>query len=179
MKSAFPIFRLLFLPILSLFSFLSCSSSSGIDDYYTFNVVKSQAISVPSQVPVGQDVSGPFLITIDSTELVTSSTLRTTIPLTKSVKLNKLSFSSSDPSFPVTSFDTLRLIVSADSLADELLATYIGAADSVYLTNADFANYLKKSSSHFTITFRANKAPAQTANINANYTLVFSAKPQQ
>ena len=112
-------------------------------------------------------------------DLVTSPTLQTTIPLTKSVKLNKLAFTSGDPSYPITSFDTLRLIVSADSLSDELLATYSGLADSVYLTNADFAAYLKKSSSHFTITFRANKAPAKTVNIAANYTLVFTAKTQQ
>jgi hypothetical protein len=179
MKFRFPDVRIFFVPIVSLCSFIACSSSSGIDDYYTFNVVKSQVIPVPAQVPVEQNVSGPFLITFDSTDLVTSKTLETTIPLTKSVKMNKLAFSSSDPSYPMTSFDTVMLVISADSLADQLLATYSGSADSVYLTNADIAAYVKKPSSHYTVTFRANTAPAKTENIAASCTFVFTALPVQ
>ena len=179
MKSAFPVFRIFVIPVLIVCSFISCSTSSGIDDYYTFNVGKSQGFTVPPQVPVGQDVSAPFVITIDSADLVTSTTLRTTIPLMKSVKLTKLSFTSSDASYPMTSFDTIKLVVSCDSLEDQLLATYIGANDAVTLTNADFAAYLKQQSCHYKITFRANKAPAQPVNITATDELVFTAKPQQ
>jgi hypothetical protein len=97
----------------------------------------------------------------------------------KSVKLTKLSFTSSDASYPVTSFDTMRLVVSCDSLTDQLLATYSGASNAVTLTNADFAAYMKQPSCHYTITFRANKAPAQPVNITATDELVFTAKPQQ
>jgi hypothetical protein len=172
-------FSRLFLSVLLVCSLISCSSSSGVDDYYTFNVVKSQNIPVTPQIPVGQDVSVPFPISVDSTDFITSPTLRTSLALIKSVKLTKLAFTPSDASYPMTSFDTVRLFVSADSLADQTLATYFGFADSLSLTDADFAAYMKKPSSHYTVTFRANKAPAQAIAIAAAYTLVFTATPLQ
>ncbi len=179
MKRAFPVFRLLLLPVMLLCSFISCSSSSGIDDFYTFNVMKTQSLPITPQVSVEQDITIPFQMPIDSADLITSSTLSTNLSLIKSVKLTKLAFSSSDQSYPMASFDTLRLFVSADSLADELLAAYSGSADSVFLTNADFANYLKKPSVHYSVTFRANKAPAQSTTFTATTNLVFSAAPIQ
>ncbi|MEP7234795.1 MAG: hypothetical protein ABI778_05820 [Ignavibacteriota bacterium] len=178
MKFCFPNVRQIFFLLVIGFSFAGCSSSTNIDDYYTFNVGKSQTITVPSQVPVGQDVTVPFVLVIDSVDLVSSKTLSTTIPLTKSVKLTKLTFSSSDNAYQMTSFDSLTLIVSCDSLPDQILATYSGTSDVILLTNADFAAYLKQQSCHYTISFRANAAPSQSVDFTAQDELVFTAKPQ-
>jgi hypothetical protein len=178
MKRAFPIFRLLFLLICSLCSIISCSSSTGIDDFYTINLGKAGSFSVSPQVILHQDVSVPFQIIIDSADLITSPTLQTSFANIKSAELTKLTFSSI-ASFPMTNFDTLRLIASNDSLTDLTLATYIGAQDSVYLTHADFGAYLKKPSSHYSIIYNAIKAPTQAVNISASYTVTLTAAPLQ
>ena len=180
MKETPQFLRLWLMPILFFCcGIVSCSSTNGIDDYFTFNLNKSESIKVPPQIPVGQEVSGPFVVKIDSTDLITNTTLQTSLALTKSVKLTKLVFSTGESSYPMTSFDTVKLTVAADSLTDMLLATYSGSADMISLTDADFAEYIKKPSVHYTITSKANKAPAQTVNIAANYTLVFTSKPIQ
>ncbi len=179
MRLRFPVFRIFFIPIASFCSFIACSSSSGIDDYFTINVQKSQNFPAPSQSSIGQWTTISLTITIDSSDLVANSTLSTTIPLTKSVKLNKFTLSSSDPTYAITSFDTVKLVVLCDSLADQLLATYTGANDSVSLTNADFAAYVKESSCRYTLIYRANASPSHTMNITAAEVFVFTANPKQ
>jgi len=178
MMQTSPLRWLQFLPVLFFFIFSSCSTSTGIDDFYTFNVAKAGSFSVSPQVVLHQDVTMPFQIVIDSADLITSPTLQTSLANIKSAELTKLTFST-PASFPMTDFDTLRLIASSDSLADLTLATYSGAQDLVYFTDADFGAYVKKPSTHYSIIYRANKAPSQTVNINTSYTLVLTAAPLQ
>jgi hypothetical protein len=169
-----------FLGVLALAAsgmFISCSSSSGVDDYYTFNLSKSSNFSVTPALPLHQDISAPITITIDSSDLITSTTLRTTIPMIRSAKLTRLVFSNG--AYPMSNFDTVSFIVSADSLNDQLLASYSSATDSVHYSNADFAAYLKKASLQYRIVFQANKAPAQPETISANAVLVLTAAPLQ
>ena len=113
---------------------------------------------------------------IDSSDLAKNGT---SLSLLQSVKLTKLILTSDDASFPLTSFDTIRFAASADSLTAQPLAYYGAVSDVISYVNADFATYLKKPHSEFIVTFKLNKAPAKAVNIKGEYTLVFSAKPQE
>jgi len=163
--------------VILCWSFLSCSSTDGIDNYFTFNLEKNQfIINVTPTTAIGEEFVVTVPTMLDSVDLAKNGT---SLSLLQSVKLTKLVLTSGDASFPMTSFDTVRLAAIADSLTAQLLALYSGASDAVSLTNADFAAYVKKTSSKFSIAFKLNKAPTQPVSITGEYTLVFSAKPQE
>src|SRR5689334_3768603 len=111
MKVAIPLLGR-FLAIVLLFSCISCNTASQIDDYFTFNLQKSQNLPVPPETPVGQDTNIPSIpVGIDSSDLTTNGA---SLSLVKSAKLTKLVFTPSDSSYPMTSFDTITLSISTD-----------------------------------------------------------------
>lgn len=167
----------IFLPsLLILSTLLSCSSTNGIDDYFTFNTTPGTAFVVFSNDPVGQIQSTIASIPPDSSNLAKQGTTR---ELTKSLELTKLSFKFSDASYSLSDFDSISISVSADSLPDLQLAYYSGATGMVSLANADFALYTKKTSSHFSIAFKINKDPSTDEPVLLNFTFVYTARPLQ
>lgn len=172
--------KLGFLPIMLLFcSFLSCSSTEGIDSYFTFNTEKQDVFFVDSQSSIGVDNIFLALPPPDSADFAKNGT---THELVKSVKLTKLDFNfkSFGPSFSFADLDSIALLITADSLPDLLIATYSKAENSTSLTNADFAAYFKKPLYNFKFVYRPNKAPStDPEGAIIKYTLVFSAKPQE
>jgi len=170
-------FRLRFLPSLFfLCSFISCSSSNGIDDYFTFNEQASHGVALDNLVFQNQPVRVPISISIDSAEYAKNGT---TLDLVKSIKLNSLILHSDDGSYPFSKIDTLTFSVQADSVGSQVLATYSGAADNVTYTNADFAGYLKGRNATFMISMSTANPPSGQFSFTVSTTDVLTARPQQ
>jgi hypothetical protein len=154
---------------------LAACSTLGIDNLFTFNVSKSATFQVPTITPVGQLQTSPGLpVGLDSADLAKNNT---GLKFLKTVKLTQLAFTSSDPTYPVSSFDTMILSVKTDSLPLLWLGSYSKAANTTVLSNYDFAPYVKSSSDSFIVAFKANKAPTTTATFTVNYTLTLTANP--
>jgi hypothetical protein len=168
-----PLRWLLFLPALTLFA--SCSSTDGIDDYFTFNIERSSAFIVDSQTQVGQDNSYVTSFVLDSVDFAKNGT---SLSLIKSVKLTKVSFVS-DKSNLLSNLDSIWIGITADSLAEIPVAGYNVANDSVLYNSIDFGQYIKSPSVKWNVHFRANKAPSDFQGVAFTYTLVFTAKPQE
>lgn len=165
-----------FLPVMLLFcSFISCSSTEGIDNYFTFNLDKSFTVAAPAGSAVWPAITLSVPVGFDSTDLAKNGT---SLSLVKSVKLTKLIFTSSDASIPFSNVDTFTLSI-ADNEGSQLLADYSGAKDSMYLSNADFAKYITNKITEFKASVGYQKVPATTVTYTGNYTLVFTAKPKE
>lgn len=164
-----------FLSVILFCSFISCSSTEGIDSYFTFNTVETSAFIVDSQTPVGLPDSYAASFILDSTVLAKNGT---SASLIQSVKLTKITFKSDDANL-ISALDSVWISIAAESLPDMLIANYSVAKDSAGYSNADFAAYMKKPLPHWNVHFIANKAPATTQTVSFTYTLVFSAKPQE
>ena len=167
-------FRLL-VPVVLLCSINSCSSSSGIDDYFTFNRKTSDVFLVANDAQIGKDDSDFILLPPDSSSLASNGT---SLSLIQSVKLSRLALKDADTGYSISNVDTVQFRIAADSLPDLILATYSKVADSVFLTNADFAEYYKKSSVHFNIWFRVQKVPVAFDFVLFDFTLVYTARPK-
>jgi len=176
MKGITSLFRLRYLSaLLFCTSLLSCSNTNGIDDYFTFNLQKTFGLAASAGSTEWPPMTVAVPIALDSAELAAN---QTTSSLVKSVKLTRLVFSSTDVAYPFSNIDTLVLTVT-DSSGTQLLATYSGAVDSMGLTDADIASYLKNPKSTFSATFGYRKPPPAAVTFNANYTFVVTARPQQ
>jgi hypothetical protein len=177
MRKTSPLHRLLILPMLfGIFLFSSCSSSDGIDNYFTFNYAPESAFVVFSFSTVGQNNQATSSLAPDSAILNEQGTTR---ELINSIKLTKLSFEPGEAAYDLSNFDSIAISISADSLPDALLGIYNGTTDSVTLTEVDIAPYLKKASQSFLVNYRINKAPSTTEPIIFNYTLVYTARPKE
>ena len=154
---------------------LAACSTLGIDNLFTFNITKTATFPVPPLTPVGQLITSPALpFGLDSADLAKNNT---GLKFLKTVKLTKLSFTSSDPTYPVSSFDTMIVSVKTDSLPLLWIGSYSHAADATVLSNYDFAQYVKSSHDSIVVAFKANKAPATVVNFTANFTLTITANP--
>ncbi len=162
--------------IVLLFALSSCSSSSGIDDYFTFNLSSAHGVSLENGLFQNQPVIVPIAISIDSTSLATNGT---DMFLVKSLKLNLLRLVSEEPSFPFTNIDSLIFSVQADSIGLEVLATYNGASDSLYYSNADFVQYWKAKNSTYRLTMYSSKPPSVPFSFTVSTTAVLTARPLQ
>lgn len=168
---------LVFLPCLFfLFGFLSCSSSNGIDDYFTFNLQIAQDISLDNSLFGHQPVTIPISILIDSSDLAKNGT---TMELVKSVKLSSLKLVSGSVSYPFSKIDTLIFSVQADSIGLEVLARYSGMSDNVSYTNADFARYLKGRNATFIISMSTANPPTGQFSFTVSTINVLTARPKQ
>ncbi|MDP4220305.1 MAG: hypothetical protein Q8916_00905 [Bacteroidota bacterium] len=176
MKGFTSLFRLRYLPVL-LFctSLLSCSDTNSIDDYFTFNLQKSFGLNASAGSTVWPPMTVTVPVSIDSSDLARNGT---TSSLVRTVKLTRLVFASTDVAYPFSNIDTL-ILTASDSSGTQLVATYSGAVDSMGLTNADIASYLKNPKATFSATFGYQKPPPAAVTFNANYTLVVTARPQQ
>src|SRR5438309_1201819 len=74
-----------------IFFFSACSSSEGVDNYFTFNLEKTFSFSL---TPGSAEEDGYNFAFTDSTDLASNGT---SIDLIKSVKLTKLTFTSNQP----------------------------------------------------------------------------------
>jgi hypothetical protein len=173
MRKISPLHLLLLPMMMALCLLSSCSSSEGIDNYFTFNLNKNFSITAPAGSAVWPPVSMPVTLLIDSTDLASNGT---SLALIKSVELTKLTFTSSSASFPFTDVDTLALSAS-DSAGTQLIANFNGAIDSMYLSNADIARFMKNPKANFSATIGYKKVPPEATTFTANYTLVLTAKP--
>jgi hypothetical protein len=176
MKRVFPGFRLLLLPILSLCSFISCSSSSGIDDYFTFNEQVIHDIALDNTLFQHQPVTVPISILIDSAALAKNGT---TLDLVKSIKLNLLKLVSKNGSYPFSKIDTATFSIQADSIGSKILATYSGTSDNVFYTNADFVQYLKGKNATFMLSMSTSNSLSGQFPFTVTTTNVLTARPQQ
>ncbi|MFI5264843.1 MAG: hypothetical protein ACHQM6_10035 [Candidatus Kapaibacterium sp.] len=176
MIRAFPVFRLVFLPVITLCSLISCSSSSGIDNYFTFNERASHDVALDNALFQRQPVTVPISISIDSAEYAKNGT---TLSLVKSIKLNSLKLVSGDGSYPFSKIDTLTFSVQADSIGSQVLATYSGSADNVTYTNADFAQFLKGRNATFMLSMSTANPPPGQFSFTVSTTNVLTAGPQQ
>jgi hypothetical protein len=169
---------LFFLPgLIFLCGLLSCSSSNGIDDYFTFNLRKEPVLSINPFIQVGVIENSSYPLLIDSADMAKNGT---SFSLVKSAKLTKLSLRPWDTLYSMSEIDTIILSVSADSLPDMLVAIFSGASDSISLTNADIAPYIKKPSSClFLARYQINKDPKDLEGIILDYTVVLTAQPLQ
>ena len=162
--------RILFLVLLAG-SISGCSSSAGIDDFFTFNLNKNITLTA-GNAPIWPPVTIPIMISADSADLAAQGT---SLNLVKSVKLTKLSFTSSDVNWPFWKVDTL-VIFATDSAGTQMVANYIGAVDSLYLSNADIARFIKNPKANFRATFGYRKAPTSAVTYTGQYTLVFTSE---
>ena len=156
--------------------FFSCSNITNIfKGSFNFDVSKSLSVNVPSQSPSGQSVSAISPIGVTNDDLVKQ---QTSTSLVKSVKLTALKFTPDDSSFPLTNFDTLKLSVTKDQGASELmLGTFAGRTNSYNLSDTNFVSYFKDSKARFMATFKLTTAPAKTITIQTDYTFTFTADP--
>ena len=167
-----PLHQLKFLPVIFVFFlFTSCSSSSGIDDYFTFNVEKSLTFDLSEDTGT---VSQLYIrILADSADFAANGT---TSALIKSVKLTRFVLTSNLSAFPPSSVIDSLSINAVDSLdgTAHTLAFYFGANDSTYLTHADFASFFNSGISRLNANYHN---PPQGFSYTVNYTLVFTARP--
>jgi len=177
MKENFPLHWLSFIPsLIFLCSIISCSSSNGIDDYFTFNLQASHSVTADNSLFAHQPVILPIAISIDSSDLATNGT---TLDLVKSIKLNSLKLISGDASYPFSKIDTLTFSVQADSFGSQILATYSGMNDNVIYTQADYAQYLKGRNATFMISMSTLNPPKVPLPLTVNITNVLTARPKQ
>ncbi len=166
---------LFFLPsLLVCTTLISCSSTNGIDDYFTFNLEKSFTFSL-SQNSSWAVRNSRESFGIDSADFAQNGT---SLDLIKSIKLTKLTFTPDLPAFPISNFvDSLSLSANNDSLSTtQLLANYYGSNDSLYLSYADVANFLKNGD--LKLKYMYHNTP-QDLSYTAHYTLVLTASPKQ
>ncbi len=165
----------LFLVIIALSVGAFACKTLGIDDSFTFNLDKNFSFPVPKEIPVGVDAPEiPLPLAIDSADLAKN---KTGVNFIKSVKLTKLDIVSTDPTYPLSSFDTMVISVRTSTLPKLVLAYYSHSQDKIILTNADFVDYAKSSDNSFLITARANKAPADSVLFNGTTTISITASP--
>jgi hypothetical protein len=169
-------FTRLLLSLVIVCSLISCSSSNGIDDYFTFNLQASHDVAADNSLFARQPVIIPVSISIDSSELVKNGT---TMELVKSVKLSSLKLVSGSVSYPFSKIDTLTFSVQADSIGLEVLARYSGMSDNVSYTNADFARYLKGRNARFIISMTTANPPSGQFSFTVSTINVVTARPQQ
>ncbi len=156
---------------------ISCKQvTQVVDNLLTFDITKSVDIPItPLLPPQGFLFALPGVPAgIDSAELAQH---KTAFHLLKSLKLTKLVFTPDDPTYSMNNIDTIRLSAGPDSLSAKLLATYSGAQDKTFLTNADFAIEAKDPNDKFFVVFKVKKSPAKDVKIKTDYTLTFTASP--
>ena len=156
--------------------FFSCNKVANVlQNLLSFDISNTFSFAVPPASPVGQSITAIVPIGVTNDDLVRH---QTTTSLVKTVKLSALKFTPDDASFPMTNFDTLKISVTKDGGASELmLGSYIGKTDSYNLSNTDFVSYFKDSKTQFKTTVRLNAAPSKTINIRTDYTFTFTADP--
>ncbi|MEI8133632.1 MAG: hypothetical protein WCH46_00985 [bacterium] len=166
-------------PILLILTFfvLGCSSSEGIDNFYSFNAVKSGDFAITTQVATGQDIISPLVIKLDSIDYISGGKLRTNLQKLRSLEMTRLEFLPSDAAFALSKFDTIELRVAADSLPDIVIAGYSNSSDQVTTLNTDFSVYFKKPSFSASLRYRLRSAPTKDLRIALHYTLVATGEP--
>jgi hypothetical protein len=157
-------------------SVTSCSSTNGIDDYFTFNLQKSHDATADNSLFSRQPVIIPIAISIDSSDLAINGT---NLQLVKSVKLNLLRLVSGEGSYPFSKIDTAMFSVQADSIGSQVLAMYSGMNDNVTYTNADFAQFLKGKNATYILSISTSNLPSVPFSFTVSTTNVLTAQPLQ
>ncbi len=149
--------------------------SNTIDDFFTFNLVKTVDTPLPAATPTGiLTPPVPIPIPLDSATLAANNT---SLSKVKTCKLSKLDINFSDPSYTMANFDSLYINIKADGLPEIMLATYGSAKGSFTYSLADFAPYIKGTNAQFISGFKCNKAPATDLTMSSTFTLIFTAQP--
>ena len=168
-------YKLLFASLLAL-SVASCNQVNNIiDDFFTFNVVKTIQTPLPAATPTGILFPAiPIPVPLDSATLATN---KTNLSKVKTCKLTGLNITFSDPAYTITNFDSLYVNIIGDALPEINLATYGSSKTTMTYSQSDFAAYIKGKNPQFKVGFKCNKAPKTDVQMNSAITLTLTAQP--
>jgi hypothetical protein len=165
-----PQFYRLFVPVM-IFVCSSCSSSGGIDDYFTFNIPKTFTIDL-AEGNGNKSIEIP--IVLDSADLAKNGTSSS---LVKSIELTRLELTPNQSASPANSvIDSLSIkAVDSSETSIKSLAEYFGANDSLFYANSDYSYYFGKGKYKIAVDF--HNAP-KDLSYTATYILVVTARPK-
>ncbi len=152
-----------------------CSNLPTVDQYFTFNVVRSADFSITNAIVPGSAASITASGRIDTVKEYQQN--GTSAYLLRTAKVTRIQLVSSDPTFNLSNLTYATLLIGADTIADSL---YQNDAGEFMLTATvrDVTAHVRDTSYAATLNFSLRSAISTPVTVRAYLTFVNTALPQ-
>ncbi|MDP4199108.1 MAG: hypothetical protein Q8902_06020 [Bacteroidota bacterium] len=152
-----------------------CSDLPTVDQYFTFNVVRTVDFSIPNSIMPDKDTGISATGKIDTTKDYQLN--GTAAYLLRSAKITRIQLVPSDPTLSLSNLSYARLVIGMDTVGDSMYVNDKGE----YLLNTagrDVTQHVRDTSYSATLYFSLRNPISSPATITTYLTFVNTALPQ-
>lgn len=152
-----------------------CSNLPTVDQYFTFNGVRTVDFSISNSIEPGVAASVTVYGRIDTVKEYQQN--GTAAYLLRTAKVTRIQLVSSDPTFNLSNLTYATLLIGADTIADSLYQNDAGEF-MLTATGRDVTAHVRDTSYAATLNFSLRSAISTPVTVRAYLTFVNTALPQ-
>ena len=152
-----------------------CSDLPTVDQYFTFNIVRSIDFPLSNTIAIGKDTSLMAFGTIDTVKDYQQN--GTATYLLRSSKITRIQLVPSDPSFNLRNLSNARLLIGPDTVGDSI---YVNSQGEFLINTAgrDVTTLVRDTSYTTTLEFSLRNPIVNPVTLTTYMTFVNTALPQ-